>query len=32
MQEYSFNVRTVLRPRCSRSELLAEFQQWKGSR
>jgi len=30
LQEYSFNVRTVLRPRCSRAELLAEYQQWKG--
>ncbi|MDZ4684704.1 MAG: hypothetical protein SH850_06395 [Planctomycetaceae bacterium] len=32
LQEYGFNVRTVLRPRCSRSEVLAEFQQWKGRR
>lgn len=29
MKEYSFRVRTVLRPRCSRTELLAEFQKWK---
>lgn len=29
MKEYSFRVRTVLRPRCSRAELLAEFQKWK---
>ena len=31
MKEYSFRVRTVLRPQCSRAELLAEFQKWKGS-
>ncbi|MBM3888102.1 MAG: hypothetical protein FJ388_03145 [Verrucomicrobia bacterium] len=30
MKEYSFRVRTVLRPRCSRAELLAEFDKWKG--
>ena len=30
MKEYSFRVRTVLRPRCSREELLAEFEKWKG--
>jgi hypothetical protein len=29
MKEYSFSVRTVLRPRCSREELLAEFEKWK---
>ncbi|MBM3877402.1 MAG: hypothetical protein FJ386_11860 [Verrucomicrobia bacterium] len=29
MKEYSFNVRTVLRPRCERAELLAEFKKWK---
>ena len=28
-KEYGFRVRTVLRPRCSREEVLAEFQQWK---
>lgn len=30
-KEYSFRVRTVLRPRCSRVELLTEFQNWKSS-
>ncbi len=29
MKEYSFRVRTVLRPRCSREELLDEFMAWK---
>ena len=29
MKEYSFRVRTVLRPRCSREEVLAEFQKWQ---
>jgi hypothetical protein len=29
MKEYSFQVRTVLRPRCSREALLTEFVQWK---
>ena len=28
MKEYSFRVRTVLRPRCSRDEVLAEFAKW----
>ncbi len=28
-KEYSFRVRTVLRPRCSREDLLAEFEKWK---
>ncbi len=28
MKEYSFRVRTVLRPRCSREEVLAEFAKW----
>jgi hypothetical protein len=31
MKEYGFRVRTVLRPRCSRAELLAEFSKWKGT-
>ena len=31
MKEYAFNVRTVLRPRCSRQELLGEFSQWRES-
>ena len=31
MKEYSFRVRTVLRPRCSRAELLAEFAKWKSA-
>lgn len=29
MKDYSFKVRTALRPRCSRDEILAEFAQWK---
>ena len=29
MKDYGFKVRTVLRPRCSRDEILAEFQRWK---
>lgn len=29
MKEYSFRVRTVLRPRCSREELMEEFDKWK---
>lgn len=29
MKEYGFKVRTALRPRCSRSEVLAEYDQWK---
>ena len=29
MKEYSFRVRTVLRRRCSRDELLREFMMWK---
>jgi hypothetical protein len=32
MKEYGFRVRTVLRPRCSRAELLVEFQKWKACR
>jgi hypothetical protein len=28
-KEHSFRVRTVLRPRCSRAELLAEFAKWR---
>ena len=28
-KEYSFRVRTVLRPRCSREEVMAEFQKWQ---
>ena len=28
-REYRFKVRTVLRPRCSREEVLAEFVEWK---
>jgi len=31
-EEYSFQVRTVLRPRCSREELLAEFEQWNAQK
>ena len=29
MKEYSFRVRTVLRPRCSRDEILGELAAWK---
>jgi hypothetical protein len=29
MKDYGFKVRTVLRPRCSREEVLAEFAHWK---
>ena len=32
MKEYSFRVRTVLRPRCSREEVLKEFQKWKAKK
>ncbi len=28
-KEYGFRIRTVLRPRCSRDELLEEFKNWK---
>ncbi len=30
-KEYSFRIRTVLRPRCSRDELLTEFEQWNAA-
>ena len=29
MKDYSLRVRTVLRPKCSREEILAEFRQWQ---
>jgi hypothetical protein len=29
MKEYGFQVRTMLRPRCSREEVLGEFQRWQ---
>ena len=29
MKEYCFRVRTVLRPRCSREELMSEFANWR---
>lgn len=29
MKDYRFKLRTVLRPRCSRDEILAEFEKWK---
>lgn len=29
MKEYGFKVRTVLRPRCSRDEVLEEYRKWK---
>ena len=32
MKDYGFRVRTVLRPRCTREEVLAEFARWKQSR
>jgi hypothetical protein len=31
MQEYSFRARAVFRPRCSREEILKEYEKWKGS-
>jgi len=31
-REYGFRVRTALRPRCSREEVLAEFAKWKASK
>lgn len=31
-REYGFKVRTVLRPRCSREEIVAEYQTWKEER
>lgn len=32
MKEYGFKVRTVLRPRCSRDEVLEEYRKWKTAR
>jgi hypothetical protein len=32
MEEYGFRVRSVLRPRCSRDEVLAEFQRWQATK
>jgi hypothetical protein len=32
MKEYGFQVRTVLRPRCSRADLVAEYRQWQERR
>jgi len=32
MKEYGFRLRTVLRPRCSRDEVLAEFQRWQATK
>ena len=32
MKEYGFKVRTVLRPRCSPEEIVAEFSKWKENR
>ena len=32
MKEYGFKVRTVLRPRCSRDEVLEEYRKWKESK
>jgi len=29
MKDYGFKVRTVLRPKCSRDDILAEFNRWK---
>jgi hypothetical protein len=31
VKEYGFKVRTVLRPRCPREELLTEFQRWQAA-
>ena len=31
-REYGFKVRTVLKPRCSREEIVAEYQKWKEER
>ncbi len=31
-KKYSFRVRTVLRPRCSREEVLAEVKKWQEPR
>jgi hypothetical protein len=32
MNEYGFRIRTVLRPRCSREHMLAEYQKWKSDK
>lgn len=32
MKEYSFRARTVLRPRCSREEMLDEFAKWRDTK
>jgi hypothetical protein len=32
LKEYGFNLRTVLRPRCPREELVAEFRKWKSAK
>lgn len=32
MQEYGFKIRTVLRPRCSRDEVLEEYHKWRESK
>ena len=32
LQEYGFKLRTVLRPRCARAELVAEYQRWKAGK
>ncbi len=32
MKEYGFKVRTVLRPRCSRDEVLEEYRKWKDAK
>ena len=29
LEEYGFNARAVLRPRCSREEILGEFEKWR---
>lgn len=31
LKPYSFKARTVLRPRCSREEILGEYRKWKGN-
>ena len=30
MKEYRYQARAILRPRCSRGEILAEYEKWMG--
>jgi hypothetical protein len=32
MKDYGFKVRTALRPRCSREDILAEFAKWRSAK